>query len=271
MWDKIWQWILSFFSDWPKACSKINAAMITPLLVYSDNNQVKKQAKALADSKYYNSVCSLVDLQAGRGYIFAGRTATKLNSKCEKNIKTVLGEGITPIIIIRNDWAVRNSWRQSIPSIGGPAPANHADFYGASRLETEKEFVKSLEKYFDYVHIQLSIEAENVESAQFALELAKYLRSIGFKNKLIINPYSKAIHAHEVIRSKLDEQGIIWARSYHGTAVPPDPIWNTDGNTSVNSLNAKEWINKCNNGKREYIIWSQDFSNCPNGIPQGYL
>ena len=270
------QKIIDFFNnlfkkDWPKACYSINAAMITPLFVYNDNSQVKKQAEALKKSSNYNSVCSLVDLQEGRNYIFMGRNSVKLDSKCEKNIKSVLDAGITPILIVRNDWAVRNGWKQKIPSVGGPAPSNHAEFYNQSYLTNEKKFLKSLESYFPYIHIQLSIEAEPRESADFALNMAAYLRGIGFKNKILINPYNSAIHAHEVIRSKLDGQGIVWARSYHGVTPPPDPIWNTDGNTKINALNFKEWMSKFKNSKKEYIVWTADFANCPTGIPSEYL
>ena len=55
--------------EWPLACQKIEAAMVTPLFVMRDTAQVKAQAKALAAGGY-NAVASLVDLQSGRNYIF---------------------------------------------------------------------------------------------------------------------------------------------------------------------------------------------------------
>jgi hypothetical protein len=255
---------------WPKAVSFIKAAMITPLLVYKDNKQVSKQAEKLAKSKHYNSVASLIDLQEGRNYIVMGRTASKLHKDCEKNIILTLNEDITPIIIIRNDWAVRNKWKQTIPSIGGPAPANMGDFYNNSILESEKKFLNCLKKYFPYIHIQLNIEPGTSAAANFSLQLAGHLRNIGFKNKLIINPYS-ATNASEAIRSQLNSLGVVWARSYHKNNPPPDPIWNTDGNVSINGANVKNWLNTIESSGKEYILWTKSLADCPNGIPSEYL
>jgi len=259
-----------FGKSWPKACKKIEAAMITPLLVYNNKKQVERQTKELKSSKFYNAVCSLVDLQEGRNYIFMGRSSIKLDKKCEENIQTVLNGGITPILIIRNDWAIRNKWKQRIPSVGGPAPSNEKVFYGNDYLEQEKKFLKSLEKFFEYIHIQLNIEPNAPESAQFALKLAEYLRSIGFKNYIIVNPYNSAVAAHSKIKAQLDKHGVMWARSHRGMNPSPDPIWNSDGDTNINDNNAKVYLDKMKKSGKHYILWSQKLANCPDGIPEGY-
>ncbi len=255
---------------WPKACDFIKAAMITPLLVYKDKKQVSKQAEKLSKSKYYNSIASLIDLQEGRGYIIMGRTATKLHKDCERNIILTLNEGITPILIIRNDWAVRSKVKTKIPSLNGPAPTNIKDFYSNIILETEKKFLNELKKYFPYIHIQLNIEPGSVLAANFSLQLANHLRAIGFKNKLIINPYS-ATAASEAIRGQLDKLGVIWARSYHKNTPPPDPVWNTDGNLSINGTNVKKWLSLIESSGRQYMLWTKSLADCPNGIPSEYL
>lgn len=268
-------WILALLGQpgigWNKACNKIESLMVTPLFVYKDSKQVAKQSEAMKKSKKYNAVCGLVDLQEGRDYIFMGRNSTKLDSQCKKNIRTVLGNGLTPILIIRNDWAVRNKWGKKIPSIGGPAPANQADFYNAQRVESEYSFLSSLKNLFPYIHIQVNIEPEHKASADFAFKLASKLRDLGFKNKIIVNPYSSAVSAHQSIRPALDSKGVLWARSWHNSTIPPDPIWNSDGNTKINRNTAVSYYNNMKNSGREFIMWSQELANCPSGIPGEYL
>lgn len=258
-------------SKWKQACPFIKAAMITPLFAYNDSKQVAAQAKALARSGLYNAACGLLDLQDGRPYIFRGRNATALNKKTAANISTVLDSGLTPILIIRNDWGVRT--RQGyIPSINGPAPANQNDFYSPQILETEKQFLKSLKDYFPHVHFQISIEPNHPAAAPFALQLAKALRDFGFKNKILINPIENAVAPHEKIRKDLNACGVTWARSWHKlNSPPPDPIWNTDGDTNAKEATAKAYLAAFDKSKKEYILWGVELANCPNGIPTGYL
>lgn len=256
---------------WPKACKKIESMMITPFFVYKDRKKSKKQAELLSKSDKYNSICGLVDLQEGRNYIISGRNATKLEKQCVKNIRTALDNGLTPVLIIRNDWAVRNKIKQRIPSVDGPAPSNQADFYSTSFFDRESKFLESLKWLFPYIHIQVNIEPEHPASADFANSLSIKLRSIGFKNKIIVNPYGKAVSAHSSIKGHLDSNGVSWGRSWHSMSLPPDPIWNTDGNTNINRGTIKNYYIKIKNSGREYIIWSQEMANNPDGIPSEYL
>jgi len=256
------------FYGWPDATGDIKAAMITPMLVNKNNSAVKKQARQLKESKHFNSVASLIDLQSGRNYIFPGRNATALSSGTKKNIETVLREGITPILIIRNDWAARTG-TGSIPSVNGQI--GNAQFYNSSLLASEKKFVESLESYYKFIHIQINIEPDRDESANFALELARHLRANGFKNQIIINPILKAESAHDKIRSKLNEFNVKWARSRANNNFGSDPIINSDGNASINKSTFKDYLNRVKSDGREYIIWCNDFSNISDSIPEEYL
>lgn len=255
--------------EWPLACTRIEAAMVTPLFVMADVAQVKAQAKALKAGGF-NAVASLVDLQSGRNYIFPGRTATALEPTCRENIERVLDAGLTPIIIIRNDWAVWGAPNSVIPSVGGQ-PASAAAFYSDAILANEKRMLSSLADLFPYVHFQLSIEPQVVESAGFALRLATQLRADGFKGRIIVNPVGAALAAHQAIQGALDEAGCEIASSWHAATPPPYKIWNTDGWPDINSGNVQSILKAIRASGKEFILWSQELANSPNGIPAGYL
>ena len=251
--------------------AKLRCAMVTPMLVYRDASLVRSQAAALK-SAGYNAVASLVDLQTGEGqrdYIVKGRSATKLSDAATANIQAVIAAGLTPVVIIRNDWAVRRK-AGSVPSIGGQ-PDTPADFYSATRLRYEKDFLDSLAPLFDHIHIQLSIEPEHPASADFALQLARHLRAAGFVNRIFINPYASAIPAHESIRAALDASRVEWARSHHGENTPPDPVWNTDGDTALNGKSVRERVRLMESSGKDWILWTQTLANCPGDFPAEYL
>ena len=251
--------------------AKLRCAMVTPMLVYRDASLVRSQAAALK-SAGYNAVASLVDLQTGEGqrdYIVKGRSATKLSDAATTNIQAVIAAGLTPVVIIRNDWAVRRN-AGSVPSIGGQ-PDSPADFYSATRLRYEREFLDSLAPFYDRIHIQLSIEPEDPVSAHFALQLARHLRAAGFTNRIFINPYASAIPAHESIRAALDSERVEWARSHHGENTPPDPVWNTDGDTALNGNGVRERVRLMESSGKDWILWTQTLANCPWDFPAEYL
>lgn len=256
---------------WNPAVSTIRAAMVTPIFVMKDINVVRQQARQIATSGNFNSVVGLVDLQTGpseRQYIVNGRDATRLSSTAESNIRAVLDTGITPIIIIRNDWASRTK-KDYIPSVGGPS--HGSSFYSQDKLDNEKRFLSGLKWLYPHVHFQLNIEPERAESANFALEVARHLRSNGFTNKLIVNPYKDAVGAHQSIRSKLNELGVTWARSKNSGTTSEDPIFNSDGNTSLNSSSADGFIKQVRAVGKDYIIWSRELANSPGPVPSAYL
>ena len=251
--------------------ARLRAAMVTPMFVYRDTSLVRSQAAALKAAGY-NAVASLVDLQTGEGqrdYIVKGRAATKLTAAATANLTAVIDAGLTPVVIIRNDWAVRRK-AGSVPSIGGQ-PDTPADFYSATRLRYEKDFLDSLAPLFDHIHIQLSIEPEHPASADFALQLARHLRAAGFVNRIFINPYASAIPAHESIRAALDAERVEWARSHHGENTPPDTVWNTDGDTAVNGSNVRSRVRLMEASGKGWILWTQSLANCQGNIPAEYL
>lgn len=278
--EEVMNYILDRIMEWLEgpvavpaqdATHKLMAAMVTPMFVYSDTGLVRLQAAALRQAGY-NSVCSLVDLQTGPGqrdYIIKGRMATKLSDECMANIDEVIKAGLTPIIIIRNDWAVRTK-SGSVPSIGGQ-PDSPDDFYSSTRLRYEKQFLYSLQGYYSYIHIQLSIEPDHPASADFALQLARHLRAAGFANRLVINPLSPAVAAHKSIQAGLAAAGVEWARSHHGDSVPPDPVWNTDGDTALNGSNVRARVAKMQASGKDWILWTQTLANCPGNFPAEYL
>ena len=251
--------------------ARLRAVMVTPMFVYRDTSLVRSQAAALKAAGY-NAVASLVDLQTGEGqrdYIVKGRSATKLTAAATANLTAAIDAGLTPVVIIRNDWAVRRK-AGSVPSIGGQ-PDTPADFYSATRLRYEKDFLDSLVPLFDHIHIQLSIEPEHPESADFALQLARHLRAAGFSNRIFINPYASAIPAHESIRAALDAERVEWARSHHGENTPPDTVWNTDGDTAVNGSNVRSRVRLMEASGKGWILWTQSLANCQGNIPAEYL
>jgi len=250
---------------------RLRCAFVTPMLAYSDTGLVRRQADALR-SAGYNAVCSLIDLQTADGkrdYVTAGRMATKLTPKGEANLEALLSSGLVPVVIVRNDWAVR-SRAGRVPSVGGQ-PEAKSDFYSATRLRYEKQFLDSLAGYYDRIHIQLSIEPDLAESAGFALSLAEHLRASGFRNRLFINPYSAAVAAHEAIRGELAAVGVEWARSHHGSMLPPDPVWNTDGDTALNGNGVRERVRLMESSGKDWILWTQTLANCPGDFPAEYL
>ena len=284
--ESIWKWISGLFggggggSNWKKACSKIESAMITPLFAYKDAKQAEKQAKDLEKSPNYNAVCALLDQQDGYGrgnfgepncYIVKTRTKTKLTKEGTRNLEAALNAGITPVVVTHNDYAAEKLKGSYQPSQEGQPPANLDDFYNAASLENEKAFLKSLSKYFEYIHIQLTIECTNAKAIPFNLELAKHLRSIGFNNKILMNPLGSAYTAYGKASAEFGALGVLLAQSYHGDSPPPFPVWNTDGNKNPNQINAKGWIAKFRASGKDFIFHTQELKNCPTGIPAGYL
>ena len=250
--------------------AKLRAAMVTPLFVYANTVIASRQAATLKAAGF-NAIASLVDLQTGDGqrdYIVKGRTATKLTDRCEKNIQAVIDAGLIPVLIIRNDWAVRRN-AGSVPSIGGQ-PDSPADFYSATRLRYEKDFLDSLTPLFDHIHFQLSIEPNAPESADFALQLARHLRARGFAGRLFVNPIGAAVTAHEAIRGDLDMAGVEWARSHHGVSVHADPVWNTDVDTALNGNNVRERVRLMEASGKGWILWTHTLANCPGDFPGEY-
>jgi len=259
----LWRrWILG----WTKPDSKIKAAMVTPLIVMRDKGKVKAQAKQIAKSSHYNCVATLIDLQRGRTYIGDGRNSIKLTSLGERNLKILLGQGLPVLLIFKNDWAqrTRQSW---IPSYQGQPSAEQ--FYSDAQLKRDKDFLKSIETYWPWIHIQLSIEPDSPLSALYAVRLAEYLRKEGFRNRLVVNPIGAAVRAYNEVRGGLDAAMVTWARSDHDSSFA-DSIANTDGNLKINAGNAKEWLAKLK-AHGEFILWSKELANSENSIPKEYL
>jgi hypothetical protein len=256
-----------YILGWKSPPKDIRCAFVTPMFVNKDHSAVKRQCKQLAKAGY-NSVMALVDLQDGRPYIFRGRTATKLDSKTEKNLKIVLGAGLTPVIIIRNDWASRTK-QKYIPSAGGQSLG--ADFYSGQRLQSEKLFIQSLKWLYPYSIMQLNLEPDRPEAAGFAVSLAELFRKLGFKHDLLVNPYLAA-QAHERLRGELQRHKVKWANSYNGEAVPPHDWWNTDGNLKLTDATAPEWIARMRRSGKPWAIWSMTLAHIGSKeIPQSYL
>ena len=256
--------------SWQPASTAITAIFMTPMFTMQNINQVKSQAKLLKTAGY-TDIASLVDLQTGTGqrnYIFAGRTATSLASACLSNIQAVKDAGLTPIIMIRNDWAIMHK-TGDVPSVGGQ-PANQVDFYSASRLESEKTFLLSLKPLYPYVHFQLSLEASLPQAAQFNLSLAQFLRAQGFQNRIIVNLIDQAFTAQQSLLGSYAGAKCEMARSWHAATPSPDKIWNTDGRPGVNSGNVKSVIATILASGKDMILWTSDTANSPNGLPAAY-
>jgi hypothetical protein len=134
-------------------------------------------------------------------------------------------------------------------------------------LRYEKQFLDSLQGYYKHIHIQLSIEPEHPASADFALQLARHLRAAGFANRLLINPLSPAVAAHKAIQAGLAAAGVEWARSHHGDSVPPDPVWNTDGDTALNGSNVRARVAKMQASGKDWILWTQSLANSHGDFP----
>lgn len=277
--------------------------MVTPAFVLNDQAAVRRIARQIRNSDKANVLCGLVDLQVGsvspsgapehslqishipveyraevqaledlgmqliRDYIFPGRNATDLAPKTVQNLRIVLDEGVCPLIIIRNDWASRTQ-TGVIPSVGTKIPNDQ--FYSATRLQTEREFIRSLAWLFPYASFQLQLEPSSTHSAAFAVGLAQEFRAAGYTGPLYINPFDTSVPGHEQRRQQFADLGVIWARSHHGTS-PVDPVWNTDGNRQISSANADEWVGRLERSGRPWILWSADLANTQHSIPAPYL
>lgn len=263
----LWIKYLAWIHKWPDAAKEIRAAMITPIFVMRDAKRVRDLCRKLKNSPHYTCANGLVDLQDGRDYIFRGRTADRLNSKTERNIRICLNEGVTPLIITLNTWAARHTETDFfIPSWGGIAPKDQRAFFNDVRLAHEIEFLKSLKPYWKYVHFQLSIEVGHPDGALFALTQARWLRGNGFRNRILINPYTPSLAAHEELRKQFDDVRVDWARTYSGR-VPPPPnygkIWNSDGcPTTISHLSVMRDFG-------EHIVWSGELAQ--GELPAEYL
>lgn len=267
----LWIKWLAFLQHWSKPQKWIEGAMVTPLLVMRNEKAVRQQVKQLAKSTNYNSVFSLVDLQAGRDYIAPGRTRTALTKIAERNLRIILESGLTPIVISRNDWAQRNK-QASIPSLGNaPALADQAAFYSDAMFKQECKFLDSIRPYWPWIHLQISIEPYREESAGFAVNLAEWLRIEGFKNRIIVNPYDRAIQAHYSVGPALSHYATELARSWHTDRPSPDAIHNTDGDVRINAANAPVFLARIRDWGRQYSFWSKELANSANELPEGYL
>lgn len=253
---------------WPVACARIEAAMVTPMAVYADIAQVRSQC-AVLKAAGFNSVATLVDLQSGRDYIVPGRNAVMLAAGALENIKAILGAGMTPVIGIRNDWAVRFE-TGSVPSIGGQ-PADVLDFYSASMLASEKVFLDSIKDLWPWIHIQLSIEPEVAAATGFALELAKHLRAAGFANRLLVNPSGDALEECLARAFDFAQVKCELARSWHEGSASPDGIWNTDGRPGLNAGNVQSVLAALRASGKEYVLWTEQLANARDGIPAAYF
>ncbi len=250
--------------------SFLKSAMITPFFVLKNEKSVKDIARQIKKSNNFNSICGLIDLQDGRDYIVRGRSRTSLNPITERNIKICLKEGVSPLIIIRNDWAVRRNQKFYVPSAEGVA--TNSSFYSNEYLEQEKKFVELLVKKFgNKIDIQISIEPDHPSSSHFALNLGSYLRRIGFKYKIIVNPIADAVNPHLAIKNQLNDWMITLSRSRNGNDFGEDSIINTDGNMSLSRHNIKEFMSRIHKDKRQYIIWTHELANTSISIPQEYL
>ncbi len=249
--------------------SRLRCIFVTPLFVMRDADKVRKQVAQIVEGNRYNAVASLLDLQRGRDYIFDGRGPMSPDSRMIRNLRLVLRAGLTPVLIIRNDWAVRTR-QKYIPSCDGPCP-NAKDFYAEPKITAEKVFLSKLSDYLPYCHVQLNIEPEEHTSAQFALHIAAHLRNNGFKNMLLINPYKAAEVAHEKCRPQLAALGVLFARSLSGSGIGNDPVINLDGNLTVTRETAPGWIRRLEASGRHYILWSRETANSHDKIPGEYL
>lgn len=248
----------------------LRSAMVTPFFVLRDPQAVRNIAKQVRVSSNFNSICGLVDLQDGRPYIHRGRTRTQLHPETRRNIQICLDEGVTPLLIIRNDWAVRRDEGMYVPSAGGSV-RNH-QFYTDAYLDQERQFVGQLiQEFGQYIDIQLSIEPNAPASASFALHLARHTRGLGFSNRLIVNPYAQAVAPHMAIRGQLEDQQVVISRSRNGQDLGDDRVVNTDGNTSINRQNAREWIKRLQDDGRPYILWSRELAATDRAVPREYL
>ena len=87
----------------------------------------------------------------------------------------------------------------------------------------------------------------------------------------MINPLSPAVAAHKSIQAGLAAAGVEWARSHHGDSVPPDPVWNTDGDTALNGSNVRARVAKMQASGKDWILWTQSLANSHGDFPAEYM
>lgn len=249
--------ILYFFKSKPKpvAPGKMRCLFVTD--IFSDKRSRMKDFKKIAAAGY-NAVYGLIDLQIGqpsRPHVTKGRTQTKLTSTGIDRINECLYHGLTPVIGIRNDWAVRNRRGEVIPSLGVAAnQVSVARFYGIDLVAQEERFLDDLvERFGKHIAIQLAIEAMDRAAVNCYRQLADHLLGIGFKGPVYINLLSDAQAAWR------DYAGVITAHTYPGVMkgkTSPHAIFNTDGDPDIRPDNANEARKRLMNTGKGWILWA---------------
>lgn len=250
------QSLIHYFKGNPKtpAYDKLRCLFVTD--AFSDKRSRLKDFKRVKDAGY-NAVYGLIDLQIGqasRPHVVKGRTLTQVTSTGEERIDECLYAGLTPIVGLRNDWAIRNKRPEIIPSLGIPAnQVGTVQFYDDAHLAREMEFASNLIRMFgNDIGIQLAIEAMDRLATPFYRSLADFILK-RFKGPLLINLLCEAQTRWTHF------PGVVTAHTFPGVMkgkASPHAIFNTDGDNDIHPGNANEARKRLMNSGKGWILWA---------------
>lgn len=169
----------------------IYGLMITDALC--DTDLEKRKADLIKLRKSYNTILVLADLQKSgikpsRPYAAWARDKNNLNALGVKNLKFLKSLGFNVHIITFNAWGAINGWSAQMASTQA-AGLTEDKVYTAAFLEQEKKFVSNMIRDYGSMidGIMPALESQSPNGAKFSYEIAKHLRSIGFKGIISYN------------------------------------------------------------------------------------
>lgn len=259
----------------------IYGLMITDALC--DTDLEKRKSDLIKLRKSYNTILVLADLQRSgakpsRPYVAWARDKNNLNALGVKNLKFLKSLGFNVHIITFNAWGSINGWSAQMASTQA-AGLTEDKVYTAAFLEQEKKFVANMIRDYGSMidGIMPALESQSPNGAKFSYEIAKHLRSIGFKGVISYNVISAG--GQTLKNYDFKSLGALKASSQNdiGKWTSSDnDIRNSDGMQSLSAA-APADIKKIytNPGPAGFYMWSKDFVGGTGGrsmnISSAYL
>lgn len=259
----------------------IYGLMITDALC--DTDLEKRKSDLIRLRKSYNTILVLADLQRSgakpsRPYVAWARDKNNLNALGVKNLKFLKSLGFNVHIITFNAWGSINGWSAQMASTQA-AGLTEDKVYTAAFLEQEKRFVANMIRDYGSMidGIMPALESQSPNGAKFSYEIAKHLRSIGFKGVISYNVLGAG--GQTLKNYDFKSLGALKASSQNdiGKWTSSDnAIRNSDGMVTLSAA-APADIKKIytNPGPAGFYMWSKDFVGGTGGrsmnISSAYL
>lgn len=186
----------------PATSEIIRGLMASDMIQMKDITSKKNDLTILREKGRYNTIYCPLDLAiihngqgagTARPHIEAGRMETTVTDLAVKNINYIYNQGFRVMVVCGNEPSVRHGWSHLMSGLGFKAGLKNSDLYTSSRLANEKKCLtdlinKSGGKLFG---MMLYLEPSVESSISFCKELAKHIRSQGYKGRLYSNGIGK--------------------------------------------------------------------------------